>query len=90
MSKYLNNIGIKSKIAFKNLAGIDLKKRNRVLESYSKSLSKNKKKIIKENLKDIKTCKRKDLIDRLIIDEKKIENIRSSINQIVKFQDPLG
>tara|TARA_B100000029_G_scaffold183558_1_gene181133 strand:+ start:3342 stop:4586 length:1245 start_codon:yes stop_codon:yes gene_type:complete len=90
MSKYLNNIGIKSKIAFKNLAGIDIKKRNRVLESYSKSLSKNKKKIIKENLKDIKTCKRKDLIDRLIIDEKKIENIRSSINQIVKFQDPLG
>ena len=90
MSKYLNNIGIKSKIAFKNLARIDLKKRNRVLESYSKSLSKNKKKIIKENLKDIKACKRKDLIDRLIIDEKKIENIRSSINQIVKFQDPLG
>ena len=42
MSKYLNNIGIKSKIAFKNLAGIDIKKRNRVLESYSKSLSKNK------------------------------------------------
>jgi len=90
MNKYLNNIGIKSKIALKNLSVIDHKKRNRVLESYSKSLVKNKKKIIKENLKDIKACKRKELIDRLIIDDKKIENIRNSINQIIKFGDPLG
>ena len=90
MNKYLNNIGIKSKIALKNLGAIDHKKRNKILESYSKSLAKNKKKIIKENLKDIKTCKRKELIDRLLIDNKKIENIRNSINQIIKFGDPLG
>ena len=90
MNKYLNNIGVKSKIAFKKLSEIDVKKRNGVLETYSKSLAKNKKKIIKENNRDIKACKRKELIDRLIIDEKKIENIRSSINQIIKFKDPLG
>ena len=90
MNKYLNNIGIKSKIALKNLGAIDHKKRNKILESYSKSLAKNKKKIIKENLKDIKACKRKELIDRLLIDNKKIENIRNSINQIIKFGDPLG
>ncbi len=90
MKKYLNNLGIKSKIAFKNLNTIDLKKRNKVLQSFSKSLSKNKKKIIKENLRDVKACKRKELIDRLIIDEKKIENIRSSLNEIIKFKDPLG
>ena len=45
MNKYLNNIGIKSKIALKNLSVIDHKKRNRVLESYSKSIVKNKKKM---------------------------------------------
>ncbi len=83
MSKYLNNIGIKSKIALKNLSRIDFKKRNKVLESYSKLLSKNKRKIIKENLKDIKACKREELIDRLIINEKKIEIIRNSINEIL-------
>ena len=71
MNKYLNNIGVKSKIAFKKLSEIDVKKRNGVLETYSKSLAKNKKKIIKENNRDIKACKRKELIDRLIIDEKK-------------------
>ena len=90
MNKYLNNIGIKSKIALKNLSRIDFKKRNKVLESYSKLLSKNKRKIIKENLKDIKACKREELIDRLIINEKKIEIIRNSINEILKFKDPLG
>ena len=90
MNKYLNNIGIKSKIALKNLGKIDLKKRNKVLETYIKSLAQNKKKIIRENTKDIKVCKREELIDRLTIDEKKIESIRSSINQIIKFGDPLG
>ena len=90
MNKYLNDIGIKSKIAFKNLSNVELKKRNKVLETYIKSLSQNKKKIIRENAKDIKACKREELIDRLIIDEKKIESIRNSINQIVKFRDPLG
>ena len=90
MKNYLNNIGIKSKNAFKNLGYVGLKKRNNVLENYIKSLKTNKNKIIKENLKDIKLCKREELIDRLIIDNKKIENMRSSIYEIVKFKDPLG
>ena len=90
MKKYLKTIGIKSKAAFKNLSSLDIKKRNRVLEAYSKSLIKNKKKIILENVKDIKSCKREELIDRLIIDEKKIEAIRGSINQIIKFDNPIG
>ncbi len=90
MKNYLKNIGIKSKKALKNLAEVGIKKRNRILENYSKSLSKNKKQIIKENTKDIKICKRQELIDRLIIDNKKIEDIRESINQIVNFKDPLG
>ena len=51
MNKYLNNIGIKSKIALKNLGKIDLKKRNKVLETYIKSLAQNKKKIISKKKK---------------------------------------
>ena len=54
MKNYLNNIGKKSKNAFKNLGNVSLKKRNKVLETYIKSLKNNKNKIIKENLKDIK------------------------------------
>jgi Gamma-glutamyl phosphate reductase len=53
IKKYLRDIGIKSKIAFNSLSQINIKKRNKVLETYIKKLSKNKKKIIKENIKDI-------------------------------------
>ena len=90
MKNYLNNIGIKSKEAFKNLGHVSLKKRNNVLETYIKSLKINKNKIIKENSKDIKLCKREELMDRLIIDNKKIDSMRSSIHEIIKFKDPLG
>ena len=51
---------------------------------------KNKSKIIKENLKDVRNVKRKNLIDRLILNEKRIESIRSSINEIKKFKSPVG
>ena len=90
MKNYLNNIGIKSKEAFKNLGHVSLKKRNNVLETYIKYLKINKNKIIKENSKDIKLCKREELMDRLIIDNKKIDSMRSSIHEIIKFKDPLG
>ena len=54
MSKYLKDIGIKSRIAFKNLSEISYVKRNKILVTFSKELLKNKKKIIKEYEKDIK------------------------------------
>ena len=90
MNKYLKNIGLKSRLAFKNLNKIKSDRKNKVLETYIKELFNNKKEIIKENIKDIKSCKRKDLIDRLIINDRKIEDIRNSISQIIKFKDPLG
>ena len=63
--KYLNKIGVNAKAAFQKLNKIDDKKVRKVLQDYIKKLGSNKKQIIKENLKDIKTAKRKHLIDRL-------------------------
>ena len=34
--------------------------------------------------------KRKQLVDRLILDDKRIDSIRNSINEIAKFQNPVG
>ena len=87
---YLENIGKNAKKAFEDLKTIKHSKIKKVLESYNKSLLVNKKKIIKENLKDVKNVKRKYLVDRLILNEKRIEGIRYSINQIAKFKDPIG
>ncbi len=87
---YLENIGKNAKKAFEDLRNVKHGRIKKVLEGYNQSLLKNKKKIIKENLKDVKSVKRKHLVDRLILNEKRIEGIRHSINQIVKFKDPIG
>ena len=87
---YLENIGKNAKKAFEDLKKGKHSKIKKVLDNYNKSLLYNKKKIIKENYKDVKNIKRKHLVDRLILNEKRIEGIRHSINEIVKFKNPIG
>ncbi len=90
MRNFLLNIGKKSKKAF--LSQIDTSKKNKVLKDYSNLINKNKKLILKENLKDVKNAHRKkindNLIKRLILSNEKILNITHSINNIVKLKDP--
>ncbi len=86
----LKKIGLNARKAFEELKIVKHSKIKKVLSDYNKILLKNKKKIIAENQKDIKNAKRKQLIDRLILDESRIENIRNSINQIEKFKNPVG
>ena len=88
--KKLKQIGINAKKALTTLSNLDGKKINKVLLSYNKLLLSNKKQILQENLKDIKNIKRKHLIDRLVLDNKKIEGIRNSVNEVFKFKDPLN
>ena len=88
--KKLKQIGVNAKKAFSHLRNLKSKKIDRVLLKYNQLLSENKKQILQENLKDVKAVKRKHLIDRLILDEKRIEGIRHSINEIMKFKSPLN
>ena len=79
-------IGKKSKQAFESLKRTNHTKINKTLNDYIKFILLNKKNIIKENKKDIKNLKRKNVLDRLILDEKKIDGIIKSINEIKNFQ----
>ena len=83
-------IGKKSKRAFENLKKVNHKRINKTLDDYIKLILKNKKIIIRENEKDVKKLKRKNVLDRLILNEKKIESIIKSINEIKKFPNPIG
>ena len=87
---YLEIIGKNAKKAFEDLKLVNHNKIKKVLENYNYSLLRNKKRIIKENFKDVKNVQRKHLVDRLILNDKRIESIRYSINQISKFKDPIG
>ncbi len=88
--KKIKQIGVNAKKAFAILNNLDEKKINKVLLNYNQLLLGNKKQILQENSKDVKNIKRKHLVDRLILDDKRIENIRSSVNDILKFKNPLN
>ena len=90
MSLNLEKIVKDSRVAFESK--IDSIKKDRVLKKFANLLLKNKKKILKENHKDIKFAKKKklkkNLINRLEINDRKINGIISSINRIIKIKDP--
>ena len=88
--KKLKQIGLNARRAFVHLNNLNPKKINKVLNNYIQLLLNNKKQILHENLKDVKFSARKHLLDRLILDEKKIDGIRNSVNEIIKFKNPLN
>jgi len=88
--KKLKQIGVNARKAFHQLNSLGSNKINKVLNTYNGLLLKNKKQILKENSKDVKFSTRKHLVDRLILDEKRIEGIRNSVNEIIKFKSPLN
>ncbi len=90
MKNLLINIGKKSKKAF--IHKLSSKIKDRVLKDYYHLIDKNRKLIIYQNQKDIKNAIKKklkdNLIQRLILDDKKISNIINSIKKIIKLKDP--
>jgi len=91
---FMEKIGEKAKFASLNLSRLNISKKNSVLKQFSQYLKANEQSILNANKKDIiyaKSKKIKDsMIDRLKLSSKKISQIRSSIDKIVKFKDPTG
>ena len=83
-------MGKKSKKAFTQK--LSPQKKDKVLKDYYHLIIKNKKLIINQNKKDIKFAKKKkiknNLIQRLVLNDKKISNIIGSIKKIIKLKDP--
>ena len=90
MQKLLTDIGKKSKKAIDKR--LSTKKKDEVLKDYRLLILKNKKLIINENKKDIKNAYKKgiknNLIQRLILNDKKIVAITNSIKKIISLRDP--
>jgi glutamate-5-semialdehyde dehydrogenase len=92
MNKFMNLIGIKARKASE--IKINTKIKNKVLNNYALLLNKEKKSILKENKKDVKFAEnkglKKNLINRLHVDEIKLKSIRDSIKKISKLKDPVN
>ena len=91
MIKYMNVIGQNAKKVA--LERINTKIKNSVLKKYASLLDKEKNSIFRANAKDIKFALKKriknNLIDRLVVNQKKLINIINSINKIIKLKDPI-
>ena len=91
MSRYMNLIGVKARKASDNK--VDTKIKNKVLRDYVSLITKEKKLILSENKKDIefatKMRLKENLINRLLINEEKIEDIKLSVQKIEKLRDPV-
>ena len=92
MNKFMNLIGIKSRKASERKINTETK--NKVLILYAQLIDKEKKSILRENIKDIAFAKNKglkeNLINRLRIDDLKLRAIKVSINKISKLKDPVN
>ena len=92
MKKFMYLIGLKARNASKHK--INYKLKNKVLDKYISLIEKNTKKIIRQNNKDIRFALQKklqkNLIDRLIIDQKKLNSICAAIKKIKKLKDHVG
>jgi len=91
MNQYMSLIGQKSRKA--SLKKINTKIKNKILKRYALLLEEEKNSILKANMKDVKLALKKrlknNLIDRLSIDQKKLNNIKNSIIKIAKLKDPV-
>jgi len=96
MSKnlYMEKIGEKAKLVSQHLSNLNIDKRNSVLKQFGQYLRTNSQSILNSNKKDIYNAKSKkikdSMIDRLKLNNKKIAQMRNSIEEIIKFKDPIG
>ena len=85
-------IGVKAQKSYENK--INSKRKNLVLNDYVKLIEKEKKFIINQNIKDIKFAKKiklkENLINRLQLNQEKLNNIKNSVIKIAKLKDPIG
>ncbi len=91
MYKYMKLIGTKAQKSCENK--INSKKKNLVLNDYANLLNKEKKLILNQNLKDVKFAKKiklkENLINRLQLNQEKLNNIKNSVIKIAKLKDPV-
>ena len=93
LEKNILQIGRQAKEASRYVSQLNTKSKNEILCSAADNLLKNKDSILKANEQDIKVNKDKlnaATLDRLILDEKRIESISNGLVEISKLEDPVG
>lgn len=90
----LQEMGQQAISAKRVLATAKTSQKNNALKAIAQALRDNSKTIIEENKKDLESGKRSGLsdsiLDRLALDQKRIDGIASSVEDIIALPDPIG
>jgi glutamate-5-semialdehyde dehydrogenase len=90
----ITEAAVAARTASRELAVLSSKKKNDILLSIAKGLREKKQDILSANLTDISEAEKKGLktsfIDRLRLDEERLEGIAGAIEQVTALPDPIG
>ena len=93
-TKNIEKIGVNAKKAASSLAKASSEQKNYALKAMSNNILADKKDILDANKLDIENSKSKNLsesfIDRLELNEERINSISDTLNEIESFKDPVG
>jgi len=91
---YIVNIGRRAKDASRIMVTLSTDMKNNALLHMAEALIDSKETIIEANMKDMESGKKNDLsvamLDRLMIDEQRIENMAQGLKEVATLQDPIG
>jgi glutamate-5-semialdehyde dehydrogenase len=94
INKLITSIGIKARTAAKGLRVASTEDKNNALIAIANHINNNREDILNSNQKDIEHGKDigldDALLDRLMLDNERIDGIIESLNQIVSLEDPVG
>jgi glutamate-5-semialdehyde dehydrogenase len=94
IANLINKIGQKAKLASESLRIANTEQKNNSLISIAQQIDKNKQAIIDANNVDIDAAKNNNiddaLLDRLMLNEERIDGVIESLNQISTLNDPIG
>jgi len=92
--KYIEELCINAKKASRIAANLKTVEKNNILFKIAKKILDNKDYIISENKKDLKEAEATGIapamLDRLLLNEKRIDDIAKSVEDIARFTDPIG
>lgn len=94
MSKYVDNLATKAKKASFGLAKLTTSQKNKALKYMAKAILDKGDYILLENEKDIKAAKKNKLkqsfIDRLKLNDKRLNEMSLSLKEVASLNDPVG
>lgn len=94
MDKKLIEMGKNARRAARQLLLVSAEQKNQLLEALAESLWADREKILQANMEDVRIAKEKNfsvaLIDRLLLNEERLQGMMADIRQLIDLPDPVG